>query len=57
MLLLMGSEFIAYTYVLVNRIDIKAQNVGPFIVNVNIKNLRPIIRSNNRLLKSRISVT
>ena len=40
-LLQMGSEFIPYTYVFVNRIDIKAQNVGPFIINVNTKNLRP----------------
>ena len=35
----MGSEFMPYTYVFVNRIDIKAQNVGPFIINVNTKNL------------------
>ena len=37
----MSSEFIPYTYVFVNRIDIKVQNVGPFIINVNTKNLRP----------------
>ena len=37
----MGSEFIPYTYVFVNRIDIKAQHVGLFIINVNTKNLRP----------------
>ena len=36
----MGSEFIPYTYVFVNGIDIKAQNNGPFIINVNTKYLR-----------------
>ena len=40
-LLQMDSESLPYTYVFVNRIDIKAQNVGPFIINVNTTNLRP----------------
>ena len=38
-LLQIGSEFIPYTYVFVNRIDIKAKNIEPLIINT--KNLRP----------------
>ena len=37
MLLQMGSEFIPYTCVFVNRIDIKAQHVWPYFINVNTK--------------------